>query len=94
MGIYAVTGGSSGIGKKTVELLKENGHEVVNIDIYKCDIEADLSVPEGRQKALDELHGLYPEGIDGLICSAGVSGSGDDCFSEFFRNDRYGNRNL
>ena len=37
MGIYAVTGGSSGIGKKTVELLKENGHEVVNIDIYKCD---------------------------------------------------------
>ena len=75
MGVYAVTGGSNGIGKKTIELLKKDGHEVVNIDLYKCEIEADLSLPEGRQKALDELHNMYPEGIDGLICSPGVSGS-------------------
>ena len=33
MGIYAVTGGSSGIGAKTVELLKQKGHEVLNIDL-------------------------------------------------------------
>ncbi|MCC8082457.1 MAG: SDR family oxidoreductase [Lachnospiraceae bacterium] len=75
MGIYAVTGGSGSIGKKTIELLKKRGHEVINIDIYHSDIEADLSIPEGRQKALDELASMCPDGIDGLICSAGVSGS-------------------
>lgn len=75
MGVFAITGGSSGIGAKTVELLKEKGHEVINIDLRKCDIEADLSSPEGRQKAIDELHERHPEGLDGLICSAGVSGA-------------------
>ena len=30
MGIYAVTGGSHGIGAKTVELLKKEGHEVIS----------------------------------------------------------------
>lgn len=75
MGVYAITGGSSGIGAKTVELLKERGHEVINIDLRKCDIEADLSSPEGRQKAVDELRQRHPEGLDGLICSAGVSGA-------------------
>ncbi len=39
MGVYAITGGSSGIGAKTVELLKSQGHEVVNIDLRKCDVE-------------------------------------------------------
>ena len=84
--------------KKTVELLRKKGHDVVNIDIYKSDIEADLSLPEGRQKALDELYHMYPDGIDGLICSAGVSGSCGDpemiVFPEFFRNHRHGNRRL
>lgn len=75
MGVYAITGGSSGIGAKTVELLKERGHEVINIDLRKCDIEADLSSPEGRQKAVDELRQRHPEGLDGLICSVGVSGA-------------------
>lgn len=75
MGVYAVTGGSSGIGGKTVELLKKKGHEVINIDLRNCDIEADLASPEGRQKAVDELHQMHPEGLDGVICCAGVSGA-------------------
>ena len=73
MGVYAITGGSSGIGDKTVELLKAKGHRVINIDLRKCDIEANLAVPEGRQKAVDRLHELQPGGLDGLICCAGVS---------------------
>lgn len=76
MGIYVVTGGSSGIGAKTVELLRKDGHEVVNVDRRKGSITADLSVPEGRQKTLDQIQQLYPEGLDGLVCSAGVAG---DC---------------
>ncbi|MFR5601788.1 MAG: SDR family oxidoreductase [Lachnospiraceae bacterium] len=75
MGVYAITGGSSGIGAKTVELLKKKGHEVVNIDLKKGDIEANLAAAEGRQKTIDELHRMHPEGLDGLICSAGVSGA-------------------
>ena len=75
MGIYAVTGGSHGIGAKTVELLKKEGHEVINIDLLNGDITADLVTLEGRQKVIDELHALHPEGLDGLILSAAVSGA-------------------
>ena len=60
MGVYAITGGSSGIGAQTVRLLKEQGHEVINIDLKNGDIEVDLSKPEGRQKTIDELHRMHP----------------------------------
>lgn len=75
MGVYAITGGSSGIGAQTVRLLKERGHEVVNIDLKNGDIEVNLATKEGRQKTIDELHRLYPEGLDGMILNAGVSGA-------------------
>ena len=75
MGIYAVTGGSSGIGAKTVELLKQKGHEVLNIDLRGGNITADLSKQEGREHVISELHSLCPDGLDGLICNAGVSGA-------------------
>lgn len=75
MGVYAITGGSSGIGAKTVELLKEAGHEVINIDLKDGDICVNLATPEGRQQAVDALHRMHPEGLDGMICNAGVSGA-------------------
>ena len=73
MGIYVITGGSSGIGKRTVEILKERGHETVNIDRKDGDINANLATPAGRSAALEELHRRYPEGIDAMICNAGVN---------------------
>lgn len=75
MGIYAVTGGSSGIGAKTVELLKQKGHKVLNIDLRGGDITADLSKQDGREHVISELHRLCPDGLDGLVCNAGVSGA-------------------
>ena len=48
MGIYVITGASSGIGAKTAEILRERGHEVVNIDLKDGDIEANLATKEGR----------------------------------------------
>ena len=78
MGIYAVTGGSNGIGAKTISILKQKGHETINIDWKRGDIEADLSLPEGRQKAIDELFSLCPQGLDGLILCAGIPGSRKD----------------
>ena len=73
MGIYVVTGGSSGIGAKTVEYLRAQGHLVYNIDVNNGDISANLASSEGRQEVIDRLHVLCSEGLDGLVCCAGVS---------------------
>ena len=73
MGIYVITGGSSGIGAKTVEILKGRKHQVVNIDLKGGDIDANLATKEGRKKALEELHRQFPDGIDAMICNAGVN---------------------
>lgn len=78
MGTFAVTGGSSGIGAKTVELLKAQGHQVVNVDIDHGDIEADLSTPDGRSYAVSQLQAQCADGLDGVVCSAGVSGMHGD----------------
>ncbi len=73
MGIYAVTGGSSGIGAKTVEFLRAQGHMVYNIDVNNGDISANLADQTGRQEVINKLHALCTEGLDGLVCCAGVS---------------------
>ena len=64
MGIYVITGATSGIGAKTAEILRERGHEVVNIDLNGGDINANLATKEGRAGAIAELHERFPEGID------------------------------
>ena len=75
MGVYAVTGGSSGIGAAVVELLRKDGHEVINIDLKNGDICANLATVEGRRAAIDGLYERCPKGLDGIVCNAGVSGS-------------------
>lgn len=72
MGIYVVTGASSGIGLAIKEKLISNGNEVCNVDYKNGDITADLSKKEDRQRAVQEIYKMYPEGIDGLVCNAGV----------------------
>lgn len=72
MSTYVITGGTTGIGAAARTLLQEQGHEVFNIDFKGGDYLADLSSPEGRQGAIDEVFRRYPEGIDVLICNAGV----------------------
>ncbi len=75
MGIYAVTGGSSGIGAKTVEYLRSQGHLVYNIDLNNGDLCANLSSAEGRTQVIEQLHNLCEHGSDGMICCAGVNNS-------------------
>jgi len=74
MGVYAVTGGSNGIGKKAAGILSGQGHEVINIDIDNGDISADLGTAEGRELAISQMHDRCPDGLDGLICCAGRAG--------------------
>lgn len=72
MGIYVITGGTTGIGAAARMKLTEQGHEVFNIDFKGGDFLADLSKEEGRQSAIAEVFRRYPDGIDVLICNAGV----------------------
>ena len=72
MGIYVITGATSGIGAKTAEILRERGHEVVNIDLNGGDINANLATKEGRAGAIAELHERFPEGIDAMICNPAI----------------------
>ena len=72
MGIYVITGGTTGIGAQVKRMLVEEGHEVFNLDFKGGDYLADLSEPEGRKGAIKAVFEKYPDGIDGLICNAGV----------------------
>jgi NAD(P)-dependent dehydrogenase (short-subunit alcohol dehydrogenase family) len=73
MGIYAVTGGTKGIGFQTAEALSAMGHEVINIDIDRGEIAVDLGTEAGRRTAIDALHRRCPEGLDGLVCNAAIA---------------------
>lgn len=73
MGVYAITGATTGIGAAMKELLLNQGHQVINIDITGGDITADLAVKEEREKAVSELQkAVPPEGLDCFISCAGV----------------------
>lgn len=72
MGIYAVTGGASGIGAAMVDKLKNLGHRVISVDLRNADINADLSTEEGRQAAIAGILQAAPDGLDGFVPCAGV----------------------
>ncbi|MBT4522745.1 MAG: SDR family oxidoreductase [Halieaceae bacterium] len=72
MGIYALTGGATGIGAELRRQLLNEGHNVISVDIQEGDIIADLSTPDGRQLAIDEVRARAPDGLDGFIPCAGL----------------------
>lgn len=72
MGICVITGGTTGIGQAVKMSLQKQGHEVLNIDYKGGDVLADLSTEKGCHDAIQETIKRYPEGIDMLICNAGV----------------------
>lgn len=70
--IYVITGGTTGIGAEARKKLLAEGHEIFNIDYNQGDYITDLSTREGRQGAIQAIYDKYPDGIDGIICNAGV----------------------
>ncbi|MCB1695526.1 MAG: SDR family oxidoreductase [Halioglobus sp.] len=72
MGIYAMTGGATGIGAAIKQRLREEGNRVIVVDIKDADIIADLSNREGRQAAIKAVKQAAAEGLDGLITCAGL----------------------
>jgi NAD(P)-dependent dehydrogenase (short-subunit alcohol dehydrogenase family) len=72
MRTYAMTGGATGIGAELKQQLRAAGHKVISVDIKEGDIIADLSTVEGRKAAVEGIHSLAPDGLDGFIPCAGL----------------------
>ena len=79
MGIYAITGASSGIGAAIGRQLKAQGHYVINIsrraaaeDAADVNISADLAMKAERGRVLEALYAAAPDGLDGFVSCSGV----------------------
>lgn len=72
MGIYAMTGGATGIGEEIKNQLRARGDTVIVVDIKDADVIADLSTSEGRQAAVTQVLERAPDGLDGFVACAGV----------------------
>lgn len=72
MGVFAMTGGATGIGAALKAQLLAEDHTVISVDIKEGDIIADLSTAEGRQSAIDGIRERATDGLDGFIPCAGL----------------------
>ena len=71
--VALVTGGASGIGAATVELLSKRGARVIAADIRDAEVVADLADPEGRASLVRQVGALCPQGLDLVVACAGLS---------------------
>ncbi|WP_433473957.1 SDR family oxidoreductase [Spirillospora sp. CA-142024] len=69
----AVSGSASGIGRTLAGLLREQGDEVIGVDLRDADVCADLGGPEGRTRAVAEVLDLCGGTLDAVVACAGVS---------------------
>lgn len=72
MGVYAVTGAASGMGRSTAEQLRWEGHRVISVDLHNADVEADLSTTEGIRAAVDGILASCNGRLDGAVLAAGL----------------------
>jgi len=72
MGVYAVTGAASGMGKASADRLREAGHTVIGIDLSEGDVVADLSTTDGRAVAIAETLERAAGHLDGAVLAAGL----------------------
>lgn len=72
MGVYAVTGAASGMGRAVAEKLTAEGHRVIGVDIQETDIVADLSTAAGRRQAIDSVLEAADGRLDGAVLAAGL----------------------
>lgn len=68
-----ITGARSGIGRATANLLREQGQQVIGIDVSDSTVNADLATAAGRAQAIAGVRERCPDGIDALIECAGLA---------------------
>jgi len=70
---FVITGAASGLGEAAAVRLKAKGHTVIGVDLRGSDINVDLGTAQGRQDMVDQVRAHAPDGIDGVLASAGTS---------------------
>jgi NAD(P)-dependent dehydrogenase (short-subunit alcohol dehydrogenase family) len=63
------------MGSETAARLRDNGHNVIGVDIKDADIVADLSTPDGRKGAADRVLAASGNRLDGAVLAAGLGPS-------------------
>ncbi|GAA1211059.1 SDR family oxidoreductase [Prauserella alba] len=72
MGVYAVTGAASGMGRAAADKLRATGHTVVGVDVRAADVVADLATAAGRRYAADAVLETCGGRLDGAVLAAGL----------------------
>lgn len=72
MANIVVSGSASGIGAAVASRLRAAGHVVIGIDVRDADIVADLSLREGRRRAVAVAASSCGDRLDGLVACAGL----------------------
>jgi NAD(P)-dependent dehydrogenase (short-subunit alcohol dehydrogenase family) len=74
VGWYVVSGAASGMGAATAALLRDQGHEVLGIDVRDADVIVDLGDQGGRDVAVEAVQDWCRGRLDGAALFAGVVG--------------------
>ncbi|WP_440712721.1 SDR family oxidoreductase [Gordonia sp. FQ] len=72
MGTYVVTGAASGMGAGVAGRLRDDGHDVIGVDLAGAEVAADLSTPAGRRRAIDDVLDRCGGVLDGAVLAAGL----------------------
>jgi len=87
--VCVVTGGASGIGKATTELLVDLGAQVYVLDVQKCEvpgIKQYIMVDLAKKESIDNAFDKIPAKIDKFFGIAGVFGINFDMVTAFTIN--------
>ena len=68
-----ITGSGSGMGAATAARLQAKRHRVIGVDLRDADVNVDLGTAQGRNDMVEQVRALAPDGIDGVLTSAGVA---------------------
>jgi 3-hydroxybutyrate dehydrogenase len=69
--VAVVTGAASGIGAATAERLRDDGWDVLGVDLRGADLDADLTTREGNRAAVTEAVERFGA-LDAVVANAGV----------------------
>jgi NAD(P)-dependent dehydrogenase (short-subunit alcohol dehydrogenase family) len=72
MGVMAISGAASGIGRAARQRLEREGHQVLGIDLRGVEVACDLSAPDGRRFAVWKVREHTGGKLDGLLACAGL----------------------